>query len=185
MRKKLSSKKGMTLFEMLATVIIIALLAAGMSTGMSAGMRVYASAEFDSSSSALAANINTTLTDILRYSSKYTIPTKENSPAYLITNYEYGMEDCYIACYQFGSEVTPDAGETIKVFYWRENEADARKPKPLVNTGSYGDLRVADFTIAPQSDSLGHYFEVSYRIISLVDSTASRDVKTIVRMMNQ
>lgn len=184
MKKRLSSKMGMTLIEMLAAILIIALLAAGMSTGMSAGMRVYASASFESSSSTLAANINTTLSDILRYSSKYTIPTGENAPDFLIYNYEYGMENCYIACPEYDEANSPDGG-IVRVYYWRENEADARAPKALVNTGSYGNLRVSNFTITPQTDSQGHYFEISYLITSLADTNASRDVKSIVRMMNQ
>ena len=180
--RKLSGNKGMTLVEMLAAVLIIALLAAGMSAGMTSGMRVYASAAFQSGSSSLAANINTTLSDILRYSTRYTPLDEENGPTFLITNLEYGMENCYIECPPHDEET--DRGGIIQVCYWRENQADARAPKALVNSGSYGNLRVTDFTLNPVPASQAEYFEISYRIISTDDPHASRDVKTIVRMIN-
>ena len=184
MKNKRLNKKGMTLVEMLAAVLIIALLAAGMSAGMTSGMRVYASASFQSTSSSLAANINTTLSDILRYASKYTPLDADGGPGFLITNLEYGMDNCYIECPPYDEETTSEGG-ILRICYWRENSADARAPKSLVNSGSYGNLRVTDFTINPKSDAQGHYFEISYRIISTTDACSSRDVKTIVRMMNQ
>ena len=180
--RKLSGNKGMTLVEMLAAVLIIALLAAGMSAGMTSGMGVYASAAFQSGSSSLAANINTTLSDILRYSTRYTPLDVENGPAFLITNLEYGMENCYIECPPYDEET--DRGGIIQVCYWRENQADARAPKALVNSGSYGNLRITDFTLKPVPANQAEYFEISYRIVSTDDPHASRDVKTIVRMIN-
>lgn len=184
MRQKRRNQKGMTLVEMLAAVLTIALLAAGMGAGMTSGMRVYASASFQSASSSLAANINTTLSDILRYASKYTPLDAADGPSFVISNLEYGMDNCYIECPPYDEETTPDGG-ILWVCYWRENPTDARAPKALVNSGSYGNLRVTDFTINPKSDTQGHYFEISYRIISTTDAASSRDVKTIVRMMNQ
>ena len=183
MRKNLRQSILKSFGRYLAIVLIIALLAAGMSAGMTSGMGVYASAAFQSGSSSLAANINTTLSDILRYSTRYTPLDEENGPTFLITNLEYGMENCYIECPPYDEE--NDRGGIIQVCYWRENQADARAPKALVNSGSYGNLRVTDLTINPKSDAQGHYFEISYRIISTTDAASSRDVKTIVRMMNQ
>ena len=107
---------------------------------------------------------------------------EENGPTFLITNLEYGMENCYIECPPHDEET--DRGGIIQVCYWRENQADARAPKALVNSGSYGNLRVTDFTLNPVPASQAEYFEISYRIISTDDPHASRDVKTIVRMIN-
>ena len=184
MRKKLASQKGMTLIEMLAAVLIIALLAAGMSAGMTSGMRVYASAAFESGSSALAANINTTLADLLGYSSNFIQPAQEGAPEFLITNWEYGIENCYIDCPKDDPLSDTDDWGIVRVYHWSTSPADTRPPKALVNSGSYDNLRVTDFTIHPVSDIHGNYFEISYRIISTVDANSSRDVKSIVRMMN-
>jgi hypothetical protein len=58
----------------------------------------------------------------------------------------------------------------------------------LVNTGAYPNLVVSNFQIffspriAPGIE--GGYFEISYTISSTTDTTKTKDVQTIVRVMN-
>ena len=175
MRKKLFSRKGMTLIEMLASILIIALLVTGMSTGMSVGLRVYNTSAFETSSASLASNINTTLSDILRYSSNYKEYRWPGAPDFSISNEEYGMVNCYFKV----------VDGVLQVHYMPDMSGQTRSPKAVVNSGSYDNLEVKNFTITPRSDRKGDYFEISYRIVSTVDSTATKDVKAIVRMINQ
>ncbi len=73
MRKKLQSKAGMTLIEILAALLILVFLVLGMGVGMDAGSRIYREAVFQSESASLAGILNTSLGDILRYSSEVKI----------------------------------------------------------------------------------------------------------------
>ena len=75
--KKLTSKGGFTLIEMLATLLILVFLVLGIGTGMDSALRIYDEARFESNSAAMANIVNTSLGDILRYSENLTTPGDE------------------------------------------------------------------------------------------------------------
>ena len=71
--KKIASKSGFTLIEMLATLLILVFLILGIDTGMDSAVRVYDEAKFEANSASMANIVNTSLGDILRYSDNLTV----------------------------------------------------------------------------------------------------------------
>ena len=67
--KKLASRKGLTLVELLAAIMILALIGVGMATGMTAATQTYERSVFSSETLVLQDTINTTLGEYLRYAS--------------------------------------------------------------------------------------------------------------------
>ena len=194
--KKLKNKGGFTLIEMMCALLILVLLVMGMGVGMEAGGRIYREAVFESESATLAGILNTSLGDILRYSidvrettatdkQKYGndvgIPhASDSSKYYVFTSLDYGIQDAYfcIPPHISGKDMGPVQMKNL------------RNPKvvELVNTGAYPDLAVSDFSItfsprqAPGVE--GGYFEISYIIYRGSDTTKTRTVQSIVRVMN-
>ena len=194
--RKLKNKGGFSLIEMLCTLLILVLLVMGMGVGMETGGRIYRDAVFESESATLAGILNTSLGDILRYSidvrettaterQKYGndvgIPKADGTAVhYVFTSLDYGIQDAYfyIPPHVSGGDMGP---VQLK---------NTRNPNvvELVNTGAYPNLLVTDFEIvyspriAPGIE--GGYFEISYTIKSELDTTKSRSVETIVRVMN-
>lgn len=187
---------GFTLIEMLCALLILVLLVIGMGTGMDAGLRIYRDATFEAESATLQGIVNTSLDDILRYSinvrevtpaeklehgSDTGIPdAADSSKSYVFTSIDYGIQDAYFY-------IPPHASGGNKGPVRMKNLRNA-KEVDLVNTGAYPDLVVSDFAIsfsprvAPGIQ--GGYFEISYTIASENDSSKTRSVQMIVRLMN-
>ena len=106
--KKIASKSGFTLIEMLATLLILVFLILGIDTGMDSAVRVYDEAKFEANSASMANIVNTSLGDILRYSDNLTVAEENTSfkdsagtivpnVEFVFTNYEYGVRDAYFS----------------------------------------------------------------------------------------
>lgn len=197
--RKLKNKSGFTLIEMLAVVLILVILTMGIGKTMDAGMQIYRDATFEADSANLAGILNTSLGDILRYSTEIQInqgtesdPTKgfqDSSGTYLLsrdvgfvfTSYEYGIRDAY-----FYTQVFAD--NTSKGVLQMRNLKNSDVVE-LINTGAYPDLAVTNFVITyvPEGaeEMRGGYFEISYDIISENNDQLKRDVDTVIRLMNQ
>lgn len=198
--KKLINRSGFTLIEIMAALLILVILVVAMGTCMNGGMKVYKDATFEADSGSMAGIINTSLGDILRYSENIRINqgtlsnpsagfvdsdggyiTKE-SVGFVFTNFEYGVQNAYFYLSQTGEE------EGILQIKSLNND---KKPE-LVNTGAYPNLRITDFDITYVPRGLnaegypgrGGYFVIEYVITSVSDSTKTREVETIVRLMN-
>ena len=204
--KKFRNNSGFTLIEMLAVVLILVVLTMGIGKTMDAGMQIYRDATFESDSGTLAGILNTSLGDILRYSTELRINTAtadnpnaaggfldstgtillKDDVGFVFTSYEYGIRDAY-----FYTQVMAD-NTSMGVLQMRNlKNADVVE---LVNTGAYPDLAVTNFVITyvPEEavdnngNSLrGGYFEISYDIISESNNQLKRNVKTVIRLMNQ
>lgn len=198
--KKLYDRSGFTLIEIMAALLIMVLLVVAMGTGMTSGMKIYRDATFEADSGSMSGIINTSLGDILRYSENIRINqgTAGNPSAgfvdsdgsyitkdrvgFVFTNYEYGVQNAYFHLSQGGDE------EGILLIKSLNN---AKEPE-LVNTGAYPDLMITEFeiTYVPRGrDSTGRpgrggYFIIDYIITSKSDTTKTREVETIVRLMN-
>lgn len=190
--KKLTSKGGFTLIEMLATLLILVFLVLGIGTGMDSALRIYDEARFESNSAAMANIVNTSLGDILRYSENLTTPgdegfldssnTKVPDVEFVFTNYEYAVRDAYFSL--------KNSSNTTDGILRMRNLRDGNVIE-LVNTGAYPDLKIGNFNItynAKGSDDngnpIGGYFDVTYKVYSTKDESLTRDVSYIVRCMN-
>lgn len=188
---------GFTLLEMMCAMLIMIFLIIGMGVGVNSGLQIYQDATFESESATLAGILNTSLGDILRYSidirevtteelleqgDTVGIPHADNSVTkrYVFTSIDYGIQDAY-----FYIPPHTDGGNKGPV-----QLKNLRNPAvvELVNTGAYPNLVVSGFTIvyyprkAPGVE--GGYFDISYTISSETDTTKTRTVQTIVRVMN-
>ena len=192
MLKKLKNKAGMTLMEMMASLLIMVLLILAMRTGMNTGVQVYNDAAFESHSATLAANINTALTDILRYAQDVKDPTPPQFPPnaaqdyeFVFTNLEYGLRDAYFT--------VSDGILQIR------SENNGFQPKALVNSGSYDKLTIKDdsfsVTYYPEGSTgelttlentititSGGFFYICYTLTGPDGQT--RDAEAIVRLMS-
>jgi prepilin-type N-terminal cleavage/methylation domain-containing protein len=195
--KQKRSNGGFSLIEMMCTLLILVLLTMGISVSMDAGVNIYRDATFEAESATLSGILNTSLGDILRYSvdirtvSAMDLMTKGSDigipdvdPAstnrYVFTSYDYGIQDAY---FYIPPSLSGGNKGPIKLKNLRNDIV-----VDLVNTGAYPNLAVSDFEIhfsprvAPGIE--GGYFEISYTISSTSDPTKTRDVNTIVRVMN-
>lgn len=194
--KKLKSKAGFSLIELMCTLLIMVFITMGIGVSMNSGTRIYRDAIFESESATLAGILNTSLGDILRYSidirevtpkdiqehgSEIGIPgLNDSTKHYVFTSLDYGIQDAYfyIPPHLSGDNMGPVQMKNLR----NPNVVE------LVNTGAYPNLVVSDFVIffspriAPGIE--GGYFEISYKISSTTDPSKTRDVQTIVRVMN-
>ena len=168
---KLRNKSGMTLMEMMVSILILVLLVVAMGTGMNSGMRIYEDALFESNSASLANIINTTLSDLLRHCevasfSDPALPDQE----FVITNLDYGIKDAY---FQLGD------GADQSVLQMKNSLSGYTID--LVSTGSSPNLSISAFHIT-YVDS--QYFQIEYTISSKMNAEKIREVSFVVRLLN-
>lgn len=209
--KKLKSKSGMTLMEMMASLLILTLLVTAMGTGMDTAMNVYGDAMFESNSASLAGIVNTALSDVLRYAQD--IRTKDtangetfqdaagnalgSNVGFVFTNIEYGVQDVYFQT-KTGSDETRGI-LTLRSLRF-DDQSGSIMETALVNAGAYPDLEITNFKAmyvepgaacdiqltdgTPVHTSRGGYFYITYTIQNTMDTTKTRNVETIVRLLN-
>lgn len=169
MIKKLTDKSGMSLMEMLASLLVLVLLIVGMNAGMSAGLRIYQESKVAADRSALTSGINTKLTDILRYAEVKTI-TADDEDTYLFTNLEYGLWDVKF--------IADDDG-IVQVCFYDKTGTQKVKQTPLIHSELYSVFKVEDLKLEPD----GNCFSISYNLIN-TGKDSSETISTVVRIMN-
>lgn len=192
--KKIASKSGFTLIEMLATLLILVFLILGIDTGMDSAVRVYDEAKFEANSASMANIVNTSLGDILRYSDNLTVAEENTSfkdsagtivpnVEFVFTNYEYGVRDAYFS-------LKDSANKEDGILRMRNLENG--NVVELVNTGAYPDMKIGDFHLEYKAlgkdengNTTGGYFTVEYTVFSKKDSNLTKDVQCIIRCMNR
>ena len=195
---KQRSKAGFSLLEMMAALMILVLMTAAMGTTMSAGLGIYREAIFESDSASMAGIINTSLGDILRYSmnvkenESYPGNLKDtsldsqgqyilqNQTGFFFTSIDYGIRDAY---FHLSTEGGGQSGGILQLRNLKNAET-----VELVNTGAYPDLKITAFTVTyvPKSaTSRGGYFLIDYTISSTKTDSLTREVSTVVRLMNE
>ena len=161
--KAKSGESGMTLMEMLTVTMILAILVTAMGTGMEIAMQTCEVSLFHAESAMVSDILNTALEDLLRFSR-----VTETEEGYWISNGNYGIS---------GGEICESDG----YLYLR----DSGQESLLVNEGTYGALRVEDFSCSYFLDgdgSQGGFFRICY---SLTDGNRSRSVEAAVRPLNE
>lgn len=186
--EKQRKNAGFSLIEMLCALLILVILVMGIGVGMDTGTKVYTDATFETESASLAGILNTSLGDILRYS----IDVREVSEAerveygipanveFLFTSFDYGIQDAY-----FYTEMNESGSYMSVLFMKNTHNADVVE---LVNSGAYPNLAVSNFVITympkDASGATGGYFEITYKIYNVNDTSKVRNVEMIVRLMN-
>ena len=161
--KAKSGESGMTLMEMLTVTMILSILVAAMGTGMATAMQTYEISLFQAESAMVSDILNTAMADLLRFSQ-----VTETEEGFWISNGDYGIPGGEI-CESDGYLCVRSGGEESL----------------LVNEGTYGALRVKDFSCSyfPDGDgNQGGFFRIHY---SLTDGNRSRSVETAVRPLNE
>ena len=186
--KKLKNNAGFSLIELLCALLILVILVMAIGVGMDTGTKLYFDATFEAESATLAGILNTSIGDILRFSSVTKTEDITNVPEgfdraevpYVFTSVDYGIQHAY-----FYTPVYED-GTSKGVLQMKNLKND--KVVELVNTGAYPDLVIYDFEFPfePRKNPgiEGGYFTVSYKIASKSDPTKIREVEMIVRLMN-
>lgn len=188
--KKQRKNAGFSLIEMMCTLLILVLLVMAIGVGMDAGGRVYKEATFEAESATLAGILNTAMGDILRYCEvKDVLSATEqaelgvsNANFRFMCDYNYGVDDAY---FYIPPHKSGGYKGVLKIMHEKDNKLVDTE---LVNTGAYPDLLVSDLYVEyheRNADGVGGgYFEIEYTISSASDNTKTRDVKNIVRLMN-
>lgn len=173
MIKKLKSKAGMSLMEVMVALLIMVLLVVGMGTGMDAGMRVYGDATFEANGATLAGYLNTALTDVLRYAQDIQSPAASGDPC-TFTNLELGLRNAYI-----------EPNENGILYIKSADGEDGFDPKALVSSGAYAKLIIksGSFTLDYHEDTRGGYFLAEF-VIASTDGKEREPTKVVVRLMN-
>ena len=188
--KKLKNKAGLTLIEMLCTLLIMVLLVMAIGVGMDTGTRIYTDATFEAESATLAGILNNSLGDILRYSMDVRVPSAAEKAEkgvpenveFLFTSLDYGIQDAY-----FYTPQHENGGYMGALQMKNIRNADVMD---LVNEGAYPNLAVSNFVIKYIDNDdktrgvVGGYFDIDYTIYNEHDMTKSRKVDLIVRLMN-
>ena len=97
LRRQLKNRRGFTLVELLCAMLIMALLGMVVSVGVSTAVRVQRESTFIAHSDVLTATLNTSMSDVLRYSTVNTQKTEERHDGNIyFSNQEYMISDGYI-----------------------------------------------------------------------------------------
>lgn len=188
------AKRGFSLMEMMVALAILVFIVLGIGVGMDAGIDIYKEAIFEADSASMAGIINSNLGDILRYSTRVTVndgenllnasgvPIDEDDVDFVFTSVDYGIKDAYFYTVR-------EDGSSDGVLRLTNLKQD--KDMELVNTGAYPDLDIVNFNIVYYKPGetnggagRGGYFEVTYDIISNKDTTMTRSVSSVIRLMN-
>ena len=184
MIKKLAGKTGMSLMEMMASLLILVLLIVGMNTGMTAGLRVYETSKITTERSMLASSINTKLTDILRYAEVRKVNDKT-----LYTNLEYGLWDVTFEVPQKNdSRFSANEEGKVQICFWDKTGNNLVKATPLINSSSYSNFKVTDFICHPPGKNPvtnTQYCHISYKLLNTGDNSTSDLIEAVVRIMNE
>lgn len=109
---KLYQKKGMTLMETLAAVLMVTLLSTVILSGSQAAFRVYVQDTFTSESQLVSDTINKALSDVLHYA--VNVKTDTNGKVISYTNRNYGVTGGNI---QVGQDSGVDEGRIYLDFH--------------------------------------------------------------------
>ncbi|MBR3290208.1 MAG: type II secretion system protein [Clostridia bacterium] len=97
LREKLNNRNGFTMVELMCAMMVMALLGMVVSVGISTAVRVQRESTFIAHSDVLTATLNTSMSDVLRYSTVNTQKTEERDDGHIyFSNQEYLISDGYI-----------------------------------------------------------------------------------------
>ena len=175
MRKKLKEKSGLTMVEMLAASLVLALLALMLNTGLQMVMNTYQTMIAHSELELLVSTAVNTLADDLRYAQDVR-PINSTDPV----DFTY-YSDSY-------GEKTHLVVENGRIVAKSEN-ATGNNTWPVLSTGAYGksdsykEYRVEELKITHRVDTAGITFDIHLKIAT-VDGKSSAERGVTVRCLN-
>lgn len=165
--KKLKSKKGFTLVEMLACIVALLLIGGICTTGMSLAVNSYNKSVYESDSQMLENTLNLYLCDILRHATSILTDGDVNAEEQNVTsftNVAYQIYDGHIEV----SERTEGSGGTFLVY-----ESKNGQGAMIVGENVYAStLYISDFVLKYNPEK--HYFTGYYTIKSSVLEDAEK-----------
>lgn len=170
--KKIRSKKGFTLVEMLACIVALLLIGGICTTGMNLAVNSYNESVYESDSQMLESTLNLYLCDILRHATSIQTDgdtNAEEKEVISFTNVAYQIYDGRI-------EVS---GGTFLVY-----ESKNGKSTMVVGENVYaGTLYISDFVLKYHPEK--HYFTGYYTIQSSVLEDAERKCEFTCRTITE
>lgn len=214
MRKKLKSKRGFTLVELLAALMIVVMMSLMMSVGVSVGASVQRESSFVAQSDVLSSTINTALGDVLRYSTVELVDTSdgdlgalvtksvlvdEDGNRCLISNDSYGISDGAVVLNQYGDNEKDKRVAIWQYTYGEVNEEEGETEDTgvqdqvsyLVSHGIYTNLMIEKdeddpFVTYVEEEGGKKYFHVHYWIKEKSASKPlTKEVETYFRVANE
>lgn len=174
--KKLKSKKGFTLVEMLACVVTLLLIGGICATGMNLAISSYNESVFESDSQMLENTLNLYLCDILRHATSIQTngdTNAEEQDVLSFTNVAYQIYDGHINV----SERTEDGGGTFLVY-----ESKNGQGAMIVGENVYaGTLYIADFVLKynPEKCYFTGYYTIQSSALEDAEKTCEFTCRTI------
>lgn len=176
--RKLASKKGFTLVEMLACVITLLLVSMICSTGMNFALNVYQESVFESENQMLESTLNLYLGDILRHAAGVnteSVPISAAEPEVKrvtsFTNAGYQIYEGYI-------EVSTRSGNDGGRFMICPKVGN--ESIPIVNRSVYGNnMYVTDFVLG-YNENTGMFYG-TYKIKSSISDEFSKECTFVYR----
>lgn len=169
-KKKLRSRRGMSLSEVLVALLILSLVTVGVATGVNASLRIYRQSVALSDAQTLSSTLSEALMDELRYARNIS-----DGAAPTFTSVSFGE----------GVAVRSSGGYIIVSPPVREMGDDMKSWPLLVGTGAYAGHLTAEADV----DYTGGVFAVTLNIYdSAAEGSAPASLRTVefsVRPLNQ
>ncbi|MBQ2901237.1 MAG: type II secretion system protein [Agathobacter sp.] len=174
--KKLKSRNGFTLIEMLACVVVLLLIGGICSAGMSLATRSYNESIYESDSQMLEDTLNLYLCDILRHATSVQTEGDEavaEKNVISFTNVAYQIYDGHIEV----SERTEGSGGTFLVY-----ESSNGQGAMIVGENVYaGTLYISDFVLKynPEKNYFTGYYTIQSEVVEGLEKKCEFTCRTI------
>lgn len=159
--RKLNSRKGFSLLESMAALMIVSILTVGIVTCTNAASRIYYKSLFVSEGDILAATIDTALSDLLRFSSEITVKKKGDEISFTNANYSIIQGHLFLK----------DGWLYINQTDTKLDFAEDAPVAVLLNNGTYSSMEISSFTLKYQDG----VFSGTYEIKSKKDEALTKD----------
>ena len=167
--RKVKSKKGFTLVEMLVCVLTLLLVGAICATGTGISIKSYQESRFESDSQMLQSSIDMIFSDILRYA------TEVNTDSGVVfTNKEYDIAN--------GTVLIAAAGDNGENRFVIKKNPTTAESLMLGDNVYAGNLEVSDFELSYNSTT--GVFSGSYKIKSTIMNDAVKNCEFTFRSIS-
>lgn len=183
---RLHNKRGFTLVETLAAIIILVLLSGVVGVGVQTALKSYNTLTFASESDILSSTLYTALSDILRFS-QWVPPEDEDSASddtvHFTSSKKHGIVNGSLLVLQGKIAVDPEnsanGGTNSEGGGAAGNPDESESYYYLINAGAYSNLRISDFKLEYKDGVFSGYY-----IIENKGGTLQKKVEFAFRSLN-